>query len=87
MLPAHHAYTNCVTATIRKFISENSGQMGSDAAKAAREIYRIALDSDIGLRVPLGLDALELARSQLELVKKDVGAAGQWSTDLAIVAE
>jgi NAD(P)-dependent dehydrogenase (short-subunit alcohol dehydrogenase family) len=81
-VPEHPAYTapDSVTKFIRGYLSGPLEQ--GDAKKAAREIHNIASDDTVGLRVPLGLDAIGLVTAQLEAVQKDVAASGKFSVDL-----
>ena len=87
--PAHPAYTaaDSPAAISRKyFIKGDALELGGDANKAAREIYKIALDDGVGLRVPLGADALEKLANQWESVRRDAEASAKWNTDFAYEA-
>ena len=81
-VPVHPAYTapDSVTKSVREFLAGPMVQ--SDPKKAAREIRNIAYDDSVGLRIPLGLDAIALVSGQAETIQKDVAAAGKWSVDL-----
>ncbi|KAF8957838.1 NAD-P-binding protein [Flammula alnicola] len=81
-VPEHPAYTapDSVTKFVRGYLSGPLDQ--GDSKKAAREIYNIAADNTVGLRVPLGLDAIGVVTGQLAEIKKDVDAAAKWSVDL-----
>ncbi|KJA18406.1 hypothetical protein HYPSUDRAFT_45256 [Hypholoma sublateritium FD-334 SS-4] len=85
VVPVHPAYTaaDLASAGVREYIL--SGKLAADcgdADKAAREIYKVGLDDSVGLRVPLGLDAIALAGAQLDETRRDIEAAGKWSVDL-----
>lgn len=82
--PAHPAYTaaDSPAAISREYFAKGDAlELGGDANKAAREIYKIALDDGAGLRVPLGADALEKLANQWESVRKDAEASAKWNTD------
>ena len=78
----HPAYTapDSVTKFVRGYLSGPLDQ--GDPKKAAREIRKIASDDTVGLRIPLGLDAIAMVSGQVESIQKDVAAAGKWSVDL-----
>lgn len=87
--PVHPAYTAedlAGTGVRNFFVGGLAEAMGSDPSKASREIYKIASDDTVGLRVPLGNDSIQMLSGQLETVKKDVEAAGKWSVDLSVDA-
>lgn len=65
-----------------RFLGPDIKKTAGDASKAAREVRKIAYDETVGLRVPLGLDAINAITSQVVAVQKDVEAAGKWSGDL-----
>ena len=84
VFPTHPAYTSpdCPTTVVRNFLDQKARDIGADPDKAAREIYKIAFDDSVGLRVPLGQDSLKLVESHMESLRKDVDSARKWSSDL-----
>lgn len=86
-VPAHPAYTAPTNpaAKIRQSFAaagDPNNKIG-DPRKAARVVYELAGHSSPPLRVVLGHDSIALARSQLELVNKDVDQSAEvWSKDL-----
>ena len=81
-VPVHPAYTapDSVTKFSREYFAGPRDE--GDAKKAAREIRNIAYDDTVGLRIPLGLDAIAMVSGKVEAIQKDVAAAGKWSVDL-----
>ena len=81
---AHPAYTSpgLAAAATREYLTGPGRTMGGDADKAARAIYEIAHSENVGLRVPLGLDAIAGIEAQLESIRKDLEDARKWSVDL-----
>ena len=85
VMPVHPAYTSADlgSAAVREYIANGKAtENGGDASKAAREIYNLAFDDSVGLRVPLGLDAIAYVSDQVDESRRDVDAAGRWSVDL-----
>ncbi|KJA18410.1 hypothetical protein HYPSUDRAFT_218214 [Hypholoma sublateritium FD-334 SS-4] len=81
----HPAYTAADLASVGFRELTTSGKLAescSDPNKAAREIYKLGLDDNVGFRVPLGLDAIAVVGAQLDETRRDVEAAGKWSVDL-----
>jgi hypothetical protein len=54
----------------------------ADPNKAAREIYKIASDNNVGLRVALGQDALAVAKDKLKQLQESIDKSEEFSTDL-----
>ncbi|KJA14795.1 hypothetical protein HYPSUDRAFT_220328 [Hypholoma sublateritium FD-334 SS-4] len=81
---AHPAYVaeSLPSAQTRAFFAGPVRDVGGDPEKAARAIHVIAHANGVGLRVPLGLDAVSGIEAQLESIRKDVEAAKGWSADL-----
>ncbi len=84
VVPEHPAYTapECATKFVRGFLGPDIKKTAGDASKAAREVRKIAYDDTVGLRVPLGLDAISAIAAQAAAIQKDVENAGKWSNDL-----
>ncbi len=85
VMPVHPAYTSAdlTSVAVRDYIASGKAtENGGDASKAAREIYSLAFDDSVGLRVPLGLDAIADVSGQVDESRRDVDAAGRWSMDL-----
>ncbi len=57
---AHPAYSSpgLAASTTREFLTGPGREMGGDSGKVAGAIYEIAHSENVGLRVPLGLDAI-----------------------------
>lgn len=81
-VPEHPAYADSPAAAIRKGIQSGNAFALADASKCAREIYKIAQDENVRLRVPLGLDSLKLIKIDAEEELLDVKAGEHWSADL-----
>ena len=85
VVPEHPAYTapDCATKFVRGFLSSpDLKKAAGDASKAAREVRKIAYDDTVGLRIPLGLDAIGTVAAQAAAIQKDVENAGKWSSNL-----
>ncbi len=81
---AHPAYSSpgLAASTTREFLTGPGREMGGDSGKVAGAIYEIAHSENVGLRVPLGLDAIAGIEAQLESIRKDLEDARKWSVDL-----
>lgn len=86
VVTVHPAYDreDVPTAGVRKFFETGLAEAaGADPSKASREIYKIAVDDTVPLRVPIGVDALKNIVNQLDSLREAISAAEKWSVDLS----
>ncbi|KAF9003669.1 hypothetical protein BDQ17DRAFT_1241986 [Cyathus striatus] len=84
VLPTHPKYKKSGEAA-REFVTQEffSGKMQlGDSHKAAREIYKIAIDDDPPSRVLLGLDSIAMTKVKAELLMDQAEKSALWSADL-----
>ncbi|KAF5321568.1 hypothetical protein D9619_000094 [Psilocybe cf. subviscida] len=87
VLPPHPAYDQPDNkARLSREWFDPGRQTHCDPCKAAREIYNIAGDSDVGLRVVVGQDALATARRKLKELQEYIPNSEQFCRDLKLDA-
>ncbi|KAF5322458.1 hypothetical protein D9619_000100 [Psilocybe cf. subviscida] len=85
-LPQHSAYDQSDNKA--RLTREWAGPGGpahttlADPNKAAREIYKISNDNNVGLRVALGQDSLAAARGKLKEFEQYINKSEEFSSDL-----
>ncbi|KAF5321562.1 hypothetical protein D9619_000098 [Psilocybe cf. subviscida] len=83
VLPQHPAYNQPDNkARLSREWMEPGRQVHGDPNKAAREIYKIASNNDVGLRVVVGQDALAAANEKLVELQEYIRNSEEFSTDL-----
>ncbi|TCD70173.1 hypothetical protein EIP91_004643 [Steccherinum ochraceum] len=71
------------SVTFREYVKQGGNSVG-DPRKAAAKWFELVEMPDPPLRLPLGLDALESGRKQLEIMKRDMDRMEDWSKDLLL---
>ncbi|KAK7043903.1 hypothetical protein VNI00_008069 [Paramarasmius palmivorus] len=79
-VPLHPAYEGGPTSFVRAFLDQP--MTGGDPAKAAREIHKLASDTDAPLRVALGDDARGAVQAKIDSLTADLAKAAPYSADL-----
>ena len=79
--PAYNDEASPFTA-LRNFITGPGSKSQGDPNKFAKTIYSLVESGNIPLHLPIGKDALEMAKEAAELREKEISGAVPWSTDL-----
>ena len=79
--PAYNDEASPFTA-LRNFITGPGSKSQGDPNKFAKTIYSLVESGNIPLHLPIGKDALEMAKEVAELREKEISRAVPWSTDL-----
>jgi len=81
-LPPHPAYTKPVLASaiLRKWLQ--NPDIKGDSQRAVEAMYRLAALPDPPLHLPLGKDAVQIARSKIAILDADTTAYESWSNGL-----
>ena len=67
---------------LRNMLTAPGFTFDGDPKKFAKTIYSLVESGDIPLHLPIGQDALAVAREAAELRAKEISWAAPWSTDL-----
>jgi len=67
---------------LRNMMTAPEYKFRGDPKKFVKTIYSLVESGDIPLHLPIGQDALAVARETAELREKEISAAAPWSTDL-----
>jgi hypothetical protein len=85
-LPPHPSYNqpDNIVRLAREYVGPGGGLHSTlgDANKAAREIYKIASNNGVGLRVVLGQDTLAAAKAKLKQLQEVIDQSEEFSADL-----
>ena len=66
----------------RNILTAPGFKFQGDPNKFAKTIYSLVVSGNIPLHLPIGKDALEMAKEAAELREKEISGAVPWSTDL-----
>jgi len=78
-LPPHPAYKESASMLTRQYISSSPG---ADVNKAVEVIYKLAEESNLPLRFPLGMDGVKAMTTQAESLTADADKYSHWSSAL-----
>ena len=67
---------------LRNILTAPGFEFEGDPNKFAKTIYSLVESGDIPLHLPIGQDALAVAKEVAELREKEIAGAAPWSTDL-----
>lgn len=86
VVPLHPAYDrpDSNARFVREWAEPESSlhAMLADPNKAAREIYKISSNNDVGLRVAVGQDSIVLAQDKIKELQECINKSEEFSTDL-----
>jgi len=57
-------------------------ELEGDAEKFTRTVYQVVQGGKIPLRLPMGLDAIEILKGKIESLKATLAETASWSADL-----
>lgn len=87
--PIHPAYNKpgLPSVDFRKIVAERKPGGGGDPKKLVAKWYELAQLADPPMRLPLGQDALYMARAQIAALTKNLDEVEGWSADLTFDKE
>lgn len=83
-MPENPVYSDKTSAlaTFRSTLSAPGFSFGGDPAKFVKAIYSLVEDGDMPLHLPIGQDALAVAKEKVKTLGKEISEAAPWSADL-----